>query len=59
MDHTSRNMEDSGAKIYLNSKGLVLGFSNEKNFIMLPRDHSCDILVTKVTTYCPSKDSGI
>ena len=52
-------MEDSGAKIYLNSKGLVLGFSNEKNFIMLPRDHSCDILVTKVTTYCPSKDSGI
>ena len=53
MDYTSRNMEDGSTKIYLNAGGLVLGFSKEKNFIMFPRDHSCDILVMKVTAYCP------
>ena len=41
MSH-NRNIENSGAKIYLNSGGLILGFSKQKNFIMLPKDHSCD-----------------
>ena len=38
-------MEDSGAKSYLNCEGLAQEVSEEKNFSMLPRDHSCDILV--------------
>ena len=43
-------MEDSGAKSYWNAG---LGFSKDKNFLMFPRDDSCDILVTKVAAYCP------
>ena len=36
---------------------LVQEVSDEKNFSMLPRDLSCDILVKKVTDFCPSLKS--
>lgn len=26
---------------------------DDKNFIMLPEDHSCDILVKNMAAYCP------
>lgn len=47
MGHTSRSMEDRGAKSYLNCQGLTQEVS-EENFSMLLRNH-CDILVKKVT----------
>ena len=48
MCHTSRNIEDSGAKSYLNDGGLIQEVSEQKMFDMLPKDYSCDILVKKV-----------
>ena len=42
MNHTSRSMEDSGAKSDLNYVGLDHDISREKNFSLLPRGHSCD-----------------
>ena len=57
--HSSRSMEDSGPKSYLNCRDLAEEVSEEKNFNMLPRNHSCDILVKKVTVFCPlSKESA-
>ena len=47
-------MEDSGADCDLRNDGeLTQEVSEEKNFSMLPRDHSCDILVKKVAAFCP------
>ena len=46
-------MEDSGAQSYLNCWGITQEISEEKNFNILPRDHSSDILVKKVTAFCP------
>ena len=44
MDHINRNMEGSGAECDLmNCGGLDQNVSEDKNFSMLPRDHSCDI----------------
>ena len=50
--HTSRSMEDSGAEGDLNCGGLAQEVS-EENFNMLPRDHSCEILVKNVAALCP------
>ena len=59
MGHTSINMEDSGAKFDLMNCGgrLTQDVSEEKNLNMLPRDHSCDILVKKVAAFCPCPKS--
>ena len=47
MGHTSRSMEDSGAKSYLNCWRLTEKILENK-FSILPRDCYCDILVKKV-----------
>ena len=41
--HTSRSMEDRGARSDLNCQGLTQEIPEKKNFSMLARDHSCDI----------------
>ena len=54
MDHTSRSMEDNGADDNdSNCERLAQEVSDEKRFRMLPKDHSCDILVNKVASFCP------
>ena len=45
MGHSSKSMEDSGAKSYLNCQELAPEVSEEKKFSMMPRDCSFDILV--------------
>ena len=52
MGHSSWSMEDIGAGGDLNCGGLTQKDSEEKNVSMLPRDHSCDILVKKVAAFC-------
>ena len=52
MGHTSRSLEDRIAKSDLNCQRYTQEVS-EKNFNMLPRDRSCDILVKKVAAFCP------
>ena len=52
MGHPSRNMEDiSRSAGELNCEVLAQAVSEEKNFSMLPRDHSCDILVKNGTGF--------
>ena len=47
-------MEDSGAACDLMNYGVpTQEVSEEKNFSMLPRDHSCGILGKKVTAFYP------
>ena len=41
--HPNRKMEFSGAEGDLNFGDLAQEVSQEKNFSMLPRDHSCDM----------------
>ena len=54
MGHPSRNMENSGAKCDLINCGeLSQDVSEEKNFSMLPRDCSCDILVKNAAAFSP------
>ena len=53
MGHTSRNMKEKCSENDLNYGGLTQEVSEKKNFNMLPRDHSCDILVKKVAAFCP------
>ena len=53
MSHTIKNMSDSGAGVDLNCSHLAQEVSEEKNFSMLPRDHSCDVLVKTVAAVCP------
>ena len=54
----SKNMEDSGAEDDLNC-GRWAQEVSEKNFSMLPRGHSCGILVKNVATILPfSKESA-
>ena len=53
MDHSNVNVEDIGGKGNLNCWGLAQEFSEEKNLSILPRDHSCDILVMNVAAFCP------
>ena len=48
--HTSRSMEDNGANNDLKCLELAQKVS-EKNFRMLPRNFSCDILVKKVDAF--------
>jgi len=50
-------MEDSGADRDLNYGCLAQEVSEEKNFSMLPRNHSCDILVKNVFAFCPCSKS--
>ena len=57
MGHTSKSMEDSGAEGDLNCGSLAHEVSEEKNFSMLPRDCSCDILVKNVVAFCPCTKS--
>ena len=58
MGHTSRNIEDSSSKCELmNCGGLPQEVSEEKNFSVLPRDHSCDILIKNVAVFCSSSKS--
>ena len=52
MGHTSRSMEDSSAMW-----GLAQELSEEKNFSVLPREHSGDILVKNMAAYCPCSKS--
>jgi hypothetical protein len=47
----SKNMELQSCEDYLKCWGLGSKVS-EKNFSMLPRDHSCDILVKNVAAFC-------
>ena len=56
MGHTGRSTENRDAKSYLNCWGLIKEDS-EKNFSVLPRNHSCDILVNEVATFCPCPKS--
>ena len=52
MDHTSRSMEGSGVKCDLmNWPGMNQEVSEEKNFSMLSRDHSCDVLLKEVAAF--------
>jgi hypothetical protein len=53
MDHTSQNMENSGAKGDLNCESPVHNVSEEKNISMCSRDRSCDISARKVFAFCP------
>jgi hypothetical protein len=57
MGHTSRNMEKSVVEGDFNCGGLAQEVS-EENFNMLPRNHSCNILVKNVTVFLTlSKES--
>ena len=49
MSQTRRKMEDSGVECDLN--GQIKGVSDGKNFSVLPRDHSSDILEKNVVTF--------
>ena len=56
MGHTCGSMEDGGAESDLMYyPGLDQNVSEEKNFSMLPRNCSCDILVKNVAAFrhCP------
>ena len=53
MGQTSRSIEDSAVKSYLNYEGLAQDVSEEQNINIWPRDHSCDILVKKLAAFCP------
>jgi len=53
MGHTSRNMEDSSDEGDLKHGGQAQEVSEEKNFSMWPRYHSCDILAKNVFALCP------
>ena len=46
MGHTSRIIED------VNCGGLTQEVSEKKNFSMLPRNHSCDILAKNIAYFC-------
>ena len=46
-------MEDSGVQGDVNCRVLAQQVSEAKNFSMLPRDPSCDILVKNVAAFCP------
>ena len=48
MGHTSRSIEDSGAKGDLNSGARI----SEENINMWLKDHSCDILMKNMTDFC-------
>lgn len=50
--HTNRSMEDSSLVDDLNCGALDQKVSQKKNFSMLSRDHSYDILVKNVTAFC-------
>lgn len=50
-------MEDNAAESCLNHGGLAREISEEKNFSILPRDLSCNILVKKVACFCPCPKS--
>lgn len=45
-------MEDSSVNSDLNCRGLVKKISEERNFSMLPRNHSCGILGKNVAGLC-------
>jgi hypothetical protein len=46
-------MEDSGAVGDLKCAALALEILEERNFIMLPGDHSCNVLTKNVAAFCP------
>ena len=50
--HTSRNMEVICAEVDLNSGVLSQEVSEKRNFIMLPGDHSCNVLTKNVASFC-------
>jgi hypothetical protein len=52
----SRNIEDSGAEDDLNCGSLTQEVS-EENFRMLSRNHSWDIFMKTVATFCPCPKS--
>ena len=51
MDYASRNMEDSCAQSNLNCLELDKEVSEGKNFRVLHRNHSCDILVREEAAF--------
>jgi hypothetical protein len=46
-------MENIAVEDNLNCGNLALGVLVEKNFSVWPSNHSCDILVTNLTAFCP------
>ena len=46
--HPSSGMEDNGADRDLNCQWVSQEVSEKNNFSMLPKNHSCDILVTNM-----------
>ena len=52
MGHASRSMEDSGPEGDLNSGCLTQEVSERKNFSMMLRHCSCDILLKSVAALC-------
>ena len=57
MVHTSRSLKESGTECDLNCGCLNQEVSEKKNFSMLPRDRSCDILMKNVAAFCPCPKS--
>ena len=58
MGHPSRSIEDRGTKCEsMNYVELAQEYSEGKNFSVLPRNHSCDILVKEMTAFCPCPKS--
>jgi hypothetical protein len=52
LGHLSGNMEGSDVEGNMNCAGLLaLKVSEDKNFSMLPKDHTCDILVRIVLPF--------
>ena len=50
--HSSRSMEDSGPEGDLNSGCLTQEVSERKNFSMMLRHCSCDILLKNLAAFC-------
>jgi hypothetical protein len=46
-------MEDNGAESDFKYRGLAQEVSEEMNYRMLSRYHSCDILVKNMAAFCP------
>lgn len=52
MGHPNKNMEDSGPEGDLNSGCLTQEVSERKNFSMMLRHCSCDILLKNLAAFC-------
>ncbi|MGE9574538.1 hypothetical protein ACQP3C_26175 [Escherichia coli] len=57
MGHTNRRLENNAVDTNVDYDSLAQEVSEEKNFSMLPRDCSCNILVKNVAAFCPCLNS--